>query len=56
MEAEQAELGAKLADPVFYKREQNAAAGVRVRLDELERRHGAALARWEELEALRTRA
>jgi ATP-binding cassette subfamily F protein uup len=55
MEAEQAELGAKLADPVFYKRERSAAAGVKERLDELGRQHGAALARWEELEALRTR-
>jgi ATP-binding cassette subfamily F protein uup len=53
LEAEQAELGLKLADPVFYQKEKDAASGTRSRLDELERRHGAALARWEELEARR---
>jgi ATP-binding cassette subfamily F protein uup len=55
LESEQAELGAKLADPVFYQRERSAAAAVHVRLDELERQHAVALARWEELEAARTR-
>jgi ATP-binding cassette subfamily F protein uup len=55
LEAEQAELGARLADPVFYQQERKAAAEVHVRLDELERQHAVALARWEELEAVRTR-
>jgi ABC transport system ATP-binding/permease protein len=54
MESEQAQLGAKLADPVFYQKERSAAAGVKLRLDELERRHAVAQARWEELEAVRT--
>jgi len=52
-EAEQAELGAKLADPVFYQKERAAAAAVKARLDELDRQHATAFARWEELEALR---
>jgi ATP-binding cassette subfamily F protein uup len=56
LEAEQADLGAKLADPVFYQRERAAAAAVSVRLDEIERQHAAALARWEELESVRTRS
>jgi ATP-binding cassette subfamily F protein uup len=55
MEREQAELGSKMADPVFYQRERSAAAGVKARLDELERLHAEALARWEELEAVRSR-
>jgi ATP-binding cassette subfamily F protein uup len=55
LETEQGELGAKLADPVFYQRERSAAALVKARLDELDRRHATALARWEELEALRTK-
>jgi ATP-binding cassette subfamily F protein uup len=52
-EQEQASLGAKLADPVFYQRERSAAGSVKARLDELERKHATAFARWEELEALR---
>jgi ATP-binding cassette subfamily F protein uup len=55
-EVEQAELGAKLADPVFYQRERSAAAVVKARLDELDRKHATAFARWEELEALRPKA
>jgi ATP-binding cassette subfamily F protein uup len=55
LETEQAELGKKLADPVFYQRERSAAAQVKARLDELDRQHAAALARWEELEAVRTK-
>jgi len=55
LETEQAELGQKLADPVFYQRERSAAAQVKARLDELDRQHAAALARWEELEAMRTK-
>jgi ATP-binding cassette subfamily F protein uup len=52
-ETEQAKLGAKLADPVFYQRERSAAAEVKARLDVLERQHAIAFARWEELEAAR---
>ncbi len=55
LETEQAELGKKLADPVFYQRERSAAAQVKARLDELDRQHAAALARWEELEAIRAK-
>ena len=55
IEAEQAELGAKMADPVFYQKERSAAAVVKARLDDLERRHAVAFSRWEELEAMRTR-
>ena len=54
-EAEQAKLGAKMADPVFYQQERGAAADVKDRLDELDRRHAIAFARWEELEAIRTK-
>ena len=54
-ETEQATLGARMADPVFYQRERGAAAEVKARLDELELRHASAFARWEELEALRPR-
>ena len=51
IEAEQAELAAKLADPSSTRR--NAARpSVKARLDELEREHATAFARWEELEAL----
>ena len=56
IEKEQAELGAKMADPVFYQKERSAAAAVKLRLDALELDHAQALARWEELEALRTQA
>jgi ATP-binding cassette subfamily F protein uup len=56
IEAEQHELGARLADPSFYRGERKAADGVKVRLDELERQHLVALARWEELGAARTGA
>jgi ATP-binding cassette subfamily F protein uup len=52
-ETEQASLGAKMADPVFYQRERGAAAEAKARLDELELLHASAFARWEELEALR---
>ena len=54
IEASQAELGAKLSDPVFYQRERGAASEVKARLDELDRRHAVAFARWEELEAMRS--
>jgi ATP-binding cassette subfamily F protein uup len=54
LEAEQAKLGARLADPVFYQKERSAAAAVRTRLDEIELQHAVAFARWEELESVRT--
>jgi len=38
---------------VFYQKERAAAAAVKARLDELDRQHATAFARWEELEALR---
>jgi ATP-binding cassette subfamily F protein uup len=53
LESEQASLGARLADPVFYQKERKAAAEVKTRLDEIDRQHAIAFARWEELEALR---
>jgi ATP-binding cassette subfamily F protein uup len=53
MEAEQAELTAKLGDPVFYKNQGAQFADVKKRLDALEREHATAFARWEELEALK---
>jgi len=55
MEAEQAKLGAKMADPVFYQRERGAAAEVKARLDELEQLHATAFARWEELDSVRSK-
>jgi len=51
MEAEQAELTAKLGDPVFYRAQAAQFAQVKARLDVLEREHATAFARWEELEA-----
>ena len=54
IEAEQAELTAKLADPAFYQRDGGTVAEVKARLDELDRQHAAAFARWEELETLRS--
>jgi ATP-binding cassette subfamily F protein uup len=55
LENEQSTLGARMADPVFYQRERDAAAVVKGRLDELERLHAAAFARWEELEGVRAK-
>jgi ATP-binding cassette subfamily F protein uup len=51
LEAEQAELTAKLADPAFYRNEAKQFTEVKARLDVLEREHATAFARWEELEA-----
>jgi ABC transport system ATP-binding/permease protein len=53
LEAEQAELTAKLGDPGFYKKEPAAFSTVKARLDAIEREHATAFARWEELEAAR---
>jgi len=53
LEAEQADLAAKLADPGFYQREPGAGRTVKVRLAAIEHEVAATFARWEELEALR---
>jgi len=51
LEKEQAELAAKLGDPAFYKREPGAFLAIKARLEDLERTHAEAFARWEKLEA-----
>jgi ATP-binding cassette subfamily F protein uup len=53
LEKEQAEITARLADPALYRRDPSAFAQARARLEESEREHAAAFARWEELEPLR---
>jgi ATP-binding cassette subfamily F protein uup len=53
LEKEQAELTLRLADPALYKRDPAAFAQAKARLEENEREHSAAFARWEALEALR---
>ncbi|HEX2862480.1 MAG TPA: ABC transporter ATP-binding protein, partial [Lacunisphaera sp.] len=50
LEKEQIELAAKLADPAFYKAQAAKFAEVKARLETVEREHGTAFARWEELE------
>jgi len=56
LEQEQAALGAKLADPVFYKGESSAPAAAKSRLEACEREHAEAFARWEQLEGLRAKS
>jgi ATP-binding cassette subfamily F protein uup len=51
LEQEQAELSAKLSDPLFYRTAGAKFAEVKHRLESVEREHTAAFARWEELEA-----
>jgi ATP-binding cassette subfamily F protein uup len=51
LEAEQAVLAAKLADPAFYKNEAAKFTEVKAQLEKLEAEHAAAFARWEELAA-----
>jgi ATP-binding cassette subfamily F protein uup len=51
LEQEQAQLAAKLGDPIFYKTAGAKFAEVKARLESVEREHAAAFARWEELEA-----
>jgi ATP-binding cassette subfamily F protein uup len=53
LEKEQAELAAKLGDPAFYKREPAAFLAIKARLEDLERTHAEAFARWEKLEGAR---
>ena len=49
-------MAARLGDPAFYKREPAAFAQAKTQLEELERAHAVAFARWEELEAGRDAA
>jgi ATP-binding cassette subfamily F protein uup len=51
LEREQAELAARLADPVFYRSDAGGFAKTRARLDAIEQEHAAAFARWEALES-----
>ncbi|WP_404423879.1 ATP-binding cassette domain-containing protein [Nibricoccus sp. IMCC34717] len=53
LETEQTALSAQLADPAFYRRDPQATATARKRLEELEAAHAKAFARWEELEQAR---
>jgi ATP-binding cassette subfamily F protein uup len=53
LEAEHAEIAAKLADPTTYQREPEAVPRLQAALADNERRTQTAFARWEELEALR---
>jgi ATP-binding cassette subfamily F protein uup len=53
LEREQAAVTAQLADPAFYKREPAAFATAKTKLEDLEREHTTAFARWEQLEARR---
>lgn len=50
LEAEQAALAAKLADPLFYTRDPAAVPDVRARLKAIEREMSVAYARWADLE------
>ena len=53
LETEQAELAARLGDPVLYQQDREAALAAQDRLGEIERTLQLAYARWEALEALR---
>jgi len=55
LDREQAELAAKLADPAFYRGDPAAPALVKARLEGCGREQAEAFARWEELEAVRTK-
>ena len=52
LEAEQAQIHAKMADPAFYRNSGAEVAGTQERLAEIEAELEAGYARWEELEAL----
>lgn len=56
LEAEQAGLNARLADPALYREAAEEVRALRGRLDALEREIGQAMARWEELETRSTTA
>jgi ATP-binding cassette subfamily F protein uup len=51
LETEQAELAAKLGDPKFFKQDAAVVRAAETRLQEIEKEHAVAFARWEELEA-----
>jgi ATP-binding cassette subfamily F protein uup len=51
LETEQAELAAKLGDPKFFKQDAAVVRAAEARLQEIEKEHAVAFARWEELEA-----
>ncbi len=51
LEAEQAELAAKLGDPKFFRQEASVVRAAEARLGQIEKEHAVAFARWEELEA-----
>jgi len=53
LEREQAELGARVSEPAFYKSEAAEQARVHARLAELPAELAAAYGRWEALESLR---
>ena len=55
LEARQAALHAKMADPAFYREAGDAVAAARKRLEELEGELAAAYARWSELEEVEGR-
>jgi ATP-binding cassette subfamily F protein uup len=50
LESEQKKLFASMSDPLFYKKEKEAIAGMKADLERLERAIEAAYRRWEELE------
>ena len=52
LEAEQKELFACMADPLFYKKEKNEIKRIRTRLAQVEQDIATAYQRWEELEAI----
>ena len=54
LEAEQAELTVRLADPATYQREPGAVPAIKARLEAVGHGLAAAFARWEELETVRT--
>ena len=50
LESEQKKLFASMSDPLFYKKQKEAIAGMKADLERLERAIKAAYRRWEELE------
>ncbi len=56
LESEQKELFAMMSDPSFYKNEKDHIAGVKADLDRVEREIETAYRRWEDLEAIHSKA
>jgi ABC transport system ATP-binding/permease protein len=56
LESEQKKLFAILSDPLFYKNEKDAIAGVKADLERVEREIETAYRRWEELETIQSQA